>query len=119
MTEQVFTFGANRDSYAATGLNLDVSIEGRHVVVALSGEIDVANADSLPAIVAAAVNDENSVRIDIAEVDFLDSSLLRSLLICQSQLGTAGIDVKVRNAQPQARRIFEMTNLTDLLESSN
>ena len=98
------------------GLEISFAVDGRHLIVSLAGEIDVANADLLPAVVAGALKGDDSVRIDIAEVTFLDSSLLRALVVCQANLQAAGIDVRVRNPSPQALRVFELTSLTSLVE---
>ncbi|HWL45093.1 MAG TPA: STAS domain-containing protein [Ilumatobacter sp.] len=102
--------------HVANGLEVTLSVDGPHLVVALHGEIDAANADLLPAVVAGAVNGDDSVRVDITNVTFLDSSLLRALLICETRLLIDGVELKVRNPSPQARRIFELTNLASLLE---
>jgi anti-anti-sigma factor len=98
------------------GLPVDWSIDGPHLIVALRGEIDLSNAQALPDAVAAGLGTGTSVRVDIAEVTFLDSSLLRALLLCQARLAPSGIDIRVRNAAPQARRIFELANVASLLE---
>ncbi len=98
------------------GLPISFSVDDRHLVVALSGEIDVANASLLPAVVAGALKGDDSVRIDLADVTFLDSSLLRALVVCQANLQATGVDLRVRNASPQARRVFELTSLTSLME---
>lgn len=98
------------------GLAVDWSIDGRHVVIALSGEIDLANVDALPGAIAGAIGSDSSIRIDIAGVTFLDSSLLRLLLICEANCAQRGIELKVRNPTDQARRIFELTSLTALIE---
>lgn len=107
-----------RGKRAVAGLEVDFSVDGRHLVVALRGEVDTANADGLPAVVLSAIRGDESVRIDLGDVTFLDSALLRSLLICQAKLAMLGNDVKVRNPTPQARRIFELTSLTSLLEDA-
>lgn len=98
------------------GMSLATRLDGPHLVVFLGGEIDISNAELLPQFVVGACLGCESVRIDIAHVTFLDSSLLRALLICQAEFIQAGVDFKVRNATDQARRIFEMTSLGSLLE---
>lgn len=108
--------GADDMPMSSPGFEVAFNVEHETLVIELAGEIDLDNAEALPAIVAGAVNGDASVRIDIAGVTFLDSALLRSLLICQARLAVDGVDVKVRNASPQARSIFEMTNLASLLE---
>lgn len=116
MTDLVAAPDPLTDHLRSGGLSVDWSIDGPHLVVALSGEIDLSNAQALPDAVAAGLGSGSSVRVDIARVTFLDSSLLRALLICRAQLAPSGVDVKVRNAHPQARRIFELANVASLLE---
>lgn len=105
------------DDPHGAGLAVNWLIDGQHVVIALSGEIDLANVDALPDAIAGAIGRDSSVRIDIADVTFLDSSLLRLLLICEASCARRGVELKVRNPTDQARRIFELTRLTSLLES--
>lgn len=99
------------------GLAVDWTVEGRHLVVSLSGEVDAANADALHDAIVGALGRDTSVRVDIGAVTFLDSSLLRALLICQARLAVTGVDLKVRNPTAAALRIFEITDLTSLLEA--
>ncbi len=108
--------GADDLPMSSPGFEVAFDVEHGTLVIELAGEIDMANAEALPAIVAGAVNGDTSVRIDISGVTFLDSALLRSLLMCQARLALDGVDVKVRNPSPQAQSIFEITNLTSLLE---
>lgn len=101
-----------------TGVPLDVSwsIDGPHLVVAVGGELDAANADALPHVITSALGADSSVRLDMSAVEFMDSSVLRALLQCQARLAVAGVDFKVRNVSPQARRIFEITSLATLID---
>ena len=98
-------------------LSVAISPDDDHVVVVLSGEIDLSNADDLTAtILAATSGTDGLILIDIADVAFVDSSFLGAIILCQQRLAADGIDVKVRNAPAQARRVFEITNLTHLLD---
>lgn len=106
--------GAQRPT--AAGLDVAFAVEGPHLVASLSGDVDLVNVEALPAVLAGAVSGDESLRIDIGAVTFLDSSLMRALLISESQLTATGVDVKVRHATPQAQRVFELTGLTSLLE---
>ena len=95
-----------------------ISIEHGGVVVKLAGELDSSNSEGLPAAIMAATSETDaSVLIDIGEVTFLDSSFLRVIILCSKALEAEGRTVRVRNASDQARRVFEITHLTDLLES--
>ena len=59
------------------GLTLSVTIDGEHVVIRVQGELDVANADLLlPAAIGAIARDA-SLRLDLAEVTFLDVGALQ------------------------------------------
>ncbi len=100
----------------AVSLPMSFTVEGDHLVICLEGEIDAANADALPAAVCAAVNGDKSVLIDIAQVSFVDSSFLRAMLLCAAGLEADGVEVKVRNPRSQARKLFETTGLTHLLD---
>jgi anti-anti-sigma factor len=97
---------------------ISVSIEDGSVVVKLAGELDAGNSDALPAAIMAATSETDApVLIDIGDVTFLDSSFLRVIILCGQALEAEGRTVRVRNASDQARRTFEITHLTDLLEA--
>jgi anti-anti-sigma factor len=98
-------------------LSVSVSIEHEHVVVALSGEMDMANALSVPEIVAACVHADRPVLIDLQDVTFLDSSGLRAILVSKARLEAENVTLQVTNASTRVRRVFEITRLTHLLES--
>jgi anti-anti-sigma factor len=95
---------------------MSVAVEGEHVVISLIGEVDIANAGLLPDRVSTVVDGHNSVRLDLAQVTFLDASALRGFLMCEAGLGRKGVDLKLRNVPDHARRIFEVTSLTHLIE---
>jgi len=56
------------------------------------------------------------VLLDIQNVSFVDSSFLGAVILCAQRLAERGTELKVRNPSHQARRVFETTNLTHLLE---
>jgi anti-sigma B factor antagonist len=97
------------------GLPVSVAVEGDDLVVYLSGEIDISNADGLPSTLFAAASGDRKVLIDIGQVSFLDSSGLRAILICEATLSREGVSVKVRNPTDQSRRVFEISGLRHLL----
>jgi len=97
-------------------LPLDVSIDGEHLVVALRGEIDAGNAHVLPTAVAAAVNGDRSVRIDLSDVTFLDSSCLRAILMSEAMLAPEGVTLKVRNVPASSYQTFAIAGLLYLIE---
>lgn len=101
-----------------TTLAVSWSVEGDHLVAGLSGEIDAATARQLPDAVLAVLGGEPVVVVDLAEVTFLDSSLLGALVHCRAELAERGVECRVRNPAPQARRILEIASLEFLLDIS-
>jgi len=107
---------AGYDSVSA-GLEMSLTIERDAVVCHLSGEVDMANASALPpALLPAVCFGDGSAVIDIGGVEFFDSNFLRAVLVCERRLALEGIDLRVRNAGPRARRLFTITHLDRLLE---
>ncbi len=98
------------------GLALTVGIDGEHVVLSLSGEIDADNAALLPPAASAAVAGDKSLRIDFSAVTFMDSGALRQLLICEACLERDGVDVKVRCVPDHVRRLLDIAHLSHLIE---
>jgi anti-sigma B factor antagonist len=81
-------------------------------VVRLVGEIDISNAGSLGAILDELVGDEShSLVVDLAALEFVDSSGIAMLLRVAARVGT----VEIRNPSNVVRRIIECTGLTDIL----
>lgn len=91
--------------------------EDGRIVISLVGEIEGANADAVTQAFDAATHAAPMpVVFDIADVEFLDSSFLRSIVVCQQRLAEHGVSVTVRNPTEQARKVFEITALRELLE---
>jgi anti-sigma B factor antagonist len=92
-----------------------VSTDAR-AVFRLAGEIDAANADTVPlTVLSTDIADASLVVIDLTDVAFIDSSGLRALLTCRAGLSRRGLAVEVRNPSHTVRRLFEITHLTELL----
>ncbi|MGH2944503.1 MAG: STAS domain-containing protein [Solirubrobacteraceae bacterium] len=70
------------------GATLASQQHGNHVIVSVSGEIDVFNAAQLMALVEAAVPTEaHGAVLDLTGVGFLDSTAIRKLFALASRLG--------------------------------
>jgi len=82
------------------------------LVVKLSGEIDMSNADSLGrAFDELVVPGTDNVVIDLTALDFMDSSGIAMLLRVTADVDT----VHLRNPSKVIRRIIESTGLGDVL----
>ena len=85
--------------------------------LAIAGEIDLANAASVEAAVFDAIsNDDTTVVVDLAEVEYLDSSGVRILFALARRLRTLQVDLVVEAPIGSApRRILELSGLGALV----
>jgi anti-anti-sigma factor len=90
---------------------IEVSDTGTALVVELFGELDAASRDSTEAAVVAALTSGRSVIIDLADVTFVDSSGVATLIAIAQKAEAEGTLLSIRNAPPNVRRIFEIAGL--------
>jgi anti-sigma B factor antagonist len=84
-------------------------------VLAVSGEVDLATADELfEAGTKALSADCATLRIDLAEVTFLDSTGLAALIKIHNQAGHR--PVLIQDPRPNVLRVFEVTALDKVFE---
>lgn len=90
-----------------------------HVSVRATGDIDIETAPTLAASIAAAIDDARTrggtVRLDLREVEFIDSTGLRALLSGQADAAAAGVDLGVDGLSAAARRLLELTDTLERL----
>ncbi len=85
-------------------------------VVEVMGEVDMATAPELTAMLDGALDASPRVVADLSAVVFLDSSALNALIHAQRDLAKREIDFRVVSPVDQnVRRIFELTQLIDTL----
>jgi anti-anti-sigma factor len=97
------------EGFEAHVLNLDGS-----VVVALTGEIDMAVAYQFRAVLEEAVTASSSVIHDCAQSTFIDSSGLRELVIASNALAGRG-SLTLRNVNTAPMTTLTVSRLTDAL----
>ncbi len=93
-------------------LSVQIGDDGSIVV---AGEIDMAGGPVLDAAITPRENDQPLV-IDLAQVSFIDSSGLRSLLEASRRAHTRGTVVQLRHIGPEVARLLEITGTTDQFE---
>lgn len=92
---------------------LEVSADGDTVVVAMTGEVDMATTPALrEALVAAVDRGCRSVRVDLAGVTFMDSSGLSALVAGLRELRAQGGSMAMVNARPPVLRVFEISGFS-------
>lgn len=96
---------------------LDTHRDDDALVVVICGEIDMATAPVLTADVSSALADDEvaSVRLDMSQVSFLDSSGLGALVSLHERAVEHGKTLTVWKLQPGPRRAVELAMLHTLL----
>jgi anti-sigma B factor antagonist len=81
-------------------------------IVALIGEIDISNAETLGASLDRLIDGETSALVvDLTKLEFMDSSGIAMLLRAAARVDT----IEIRNPSSVVRRIIECTGLGDVL----
>jgi anti-sigma B factor antagonist len=97
-------------------LGIDISTRGTDTVLALDGDIDIHTAprvrDRLAALQAAG---STSVVVDLAGVNFLDSSALGVLVAAHRELSGAGGTLKLAAPRAHVLKVFRITRLDDVI----
>jgi anti-sigma B factor antagonist len=97
-----------------TAAGLSTREYGGHVVVALDGELDVAGAESVTAVLAAAVVRDPRIIVDLAALEFIDCCALGALGRVRAQARQAGGDLLLAAPRGPVRRILALTGLIDV-----
>ncbi len=93
------------------GIEVDES-RPPHVVVAVSGEVDIATAPKLrEKLVELASHGAQQVVVDLDDVDFLDSTGLGVLIGGMKRLRGLEGDLTLVCTQPRILKVFEITGL--------
>jgi anti-sigma B factor antagonist len=90
---------------------LQVDLDAAGVLV-VHGDIDVAGGPTLEACVLTREN-EAPIVLDLGDVDFIDSSGLRTLLGASRRAGERGTAVHLRNVGSAVRRMLDITGTTE------
>jgi anti-sigma B factor antagonist len=96
-------------------VSIDITIRtiGGVVIVAPSGEVDLATSPMLRAVVDRVIDDgAGAVVLDLSGVGFMDSSALGVLVGFHRRLGSRLV---VAGPRPVVQRLFEITNFTTVL----
>ncbi len=91
--------------------------EGDEVTIVLDGEIDLANRDEVERQINDAItNQATRVRIDLTEVEYLDSAGLRILFTLATRLDRLQIDLELlAPASSSSRRAVQLSGLEAMI----
>ncbi len=93
--------------------NLSTRESDGQVVVTLRGELDVLDAASLAAALAEVAAREPVIIVDLAELEFIDSSGAAALVLVRKQARHARGDLLLAAPQAQVMRFLTVTRLID------
>jgi anti-sigma B factor antagonist len=86
------------------------------IVLAVTGELDVATAPRLrQEAVRLSTAGQHRLVIDLSGVGFLDSTGLGVIVGVLKRMRTHGGELVLAAAEPQVRKVFEITRMTDIL----
>ena len=82
---------------------------GRHLHLAVHGEIDLLSARSLVTIVDLAIDGANEVVLDLSGVPFMDSQGISALVLIARVARDHGSELVLTGARPTVAALFEVT----------
>jgi anti-anti-sigma factor len=94
---------------------------GKAVLLAVSGELDVATTAQFRASVDG-LDDPASpshVTVDLSRLDFIDAAGIGALLSLRNAIDEVGGSIRVRSAKPHVRRVLELAGVIDLLDAGS
>lgn len=85
-------------------------------VLRLSGELDIASAGQLETAIAELCADGcRRLVVEMAELDFMDSTGLRSLLVSSELCEVNGCELRLGRTSPQVARLLEVSGVGEHL----
>ncbi|MEA2445437.1 MAG: hypothetical protein QOJ12_2729 [Thermoleophilales bacterium] len=91
--------------------DVDVDHADDRVVVRPRGELDLASAPDLRAILQQLRDKRASILLDLSELTFMDSSGLRLIWETDAEAKQHGLDLALASGPPEVMRVFELTGL--------
>lgn len=93
------------------------SVEADRAIVALAGECDLASRDAVTAELLAAVARADIVVVDLADLEFLDSSGVHALVTAHHAALGRGGRLYVANARGEVAQVLDLTGVGELLRA--
>lgn len=96
-------------------MNIDKSLEGKTLTLALAGRLDSSSAPDLEDALSASLDGVEALVLDFAQVDYLSSAGLRVLLSAQKRMSAGPGGLRLRNVNAAVRDVLDMTGFSDFL----
>jgi anti-sigma B factor antagonist len=85
-----------------------------HIIVALRGELDITDAASIAAALAAVAVRKPEIIVDLADLEFIDSSGVAALARGRKHARHAGGDLALAAPRQQVLRVLTLTRLIEV-----
>ncbi len=95
-------------------MDLSTRESNGQVVVALRGELDIADAASVAAALVAVVARAPEIVVDLAGLEFIDASGVAALVLARVQARRAGGDLLLAAPQDQVLRVLAVIHLAEV-----
>jgi anti-anti-sigma factor len=96
-------------------LRISASRDGSTAIVTAEGEIDLSNVGELRSAVTGAAQDCEKLRLDLSDIEFIDSTGLGGLLELRSMLRARSVTLEIVAGDGPVRQAVEITGLAELL----
>lgn len=94
-----------------------VGVKDGALHIALSGDIDLGNAENFyTETIAAYTENPTNVTFDCAELNFIDSTTLGTFVKILKTLKTNGHSVRLSDLQPKIKKLFLICSLDKIME---
>jgi anti-sigma B factor antagonist len=102
---------------AADRLRIEVAQDGGTAVLMLHGELDLATAPALNTqLETASATGASAIVVDLTELEFMDSTGLRSILLAHERCGESGQRFAIVPGGRQVARLLEIARVEDHLD---
>ncbi|MCT2276780.1 STAS domain-containing protein [Micromonospora chalcea] len=92
-----------------------LSTHPHHAILTLAGELDLTTSTHLEDLLATTLPSHPILTIDIAQVTFLDSTIISTLITAWRNAHTTGGNLTLQHPTGHVRRVLTITGVLDLL----
>ena len=96
-------------------MTIEQKRDGQSLTMAVKGRIDTLTAPELKTQIEGALDGVMDLVLDFAEVDYISSAGLRTLMTAQNWMDARGGSMVIRNASKNIQGIFKVTGLDSFL----
>jgi anti-sigma B factor antagonist len=99
-------------------LTCELGEAGEVAIVTLGGQADVYTSPEMSKILEAYISrGQANILLDLAELEYLDSSTLAALLRAQKKAKVLGGDVKILKLEGEPRKVFEASGFITIFDN--